>query len=341
MIFTTARTSNKLSAVCLWTLGAVALAGNQELEAQTFVASQTTYTFKPWSGGANLLTMTSDISGQTGNNNSTDLSAVLTSVSGKPAVPTIDLAGQLGWQSGGFFNSNSGTYYANGASAVGITFTALADKKQNNTAGAFGVIFDTTGDSTIGSSDQGLALNATFAVQNNTITITGGSVVAFTLGAANGTLAPTSAFTVGSVTVLGNYTASINGSVGSTGTASDSSNYTVSMAALLSDISGTWQPVQGKPTLTTAFTSTQITAPGSANLIDWYGTSATSVQTATLNIPEPATWAWSVGALAPGIYLLRRRRHSASRLRDLSAPVESPATPSGTGDHTPSAPDRP
>lgn len=303
------------------TFGVLASAWSAPLAAQTLLSAQTTYSFKSANGGTPTLVMTSDISGQSGNANSTDISAVLTSVSGKPAVPTLDLAGQLGWQSGSFFNSASGTYYANGASAAAFTFTALADKKQNNTAGSFAVLFDTTGDGTLGSNDSGLALNATFSVQSNTITITQGSLVAFTLGAASGTFVPTSAFTVGSVTALGNYTASINGSVNSSIT--DGNTYSVVMAALVSDISGGWHPDLGKPTLTTAFTSGQISAPGSVNLIDWYGPSGTAVQTANLNIPEPATWAWSIGMMGPGAFLLlrRRRRNAASADRALAQRV--------------------
>ena len=75
---------------------------------------------------------------------------------------TLGLAGQLGWQSGAFFNSSAGNYYADGASAVEVTFTALADKKQNGTTASFIVLFDTTGDGTIGSSDSGLGLNTSF-----------------------------------------------------------------------------------------------------------------------------------------------------------------------------------
>ena len=252
--------------------------------------------------------MTSDISGQTGNNNSTDVSAVLTSVSGKPAVPAIDLAGQLGWQSGTFFNSTAGTYYANGASAVAITFTARADKKQTGTAGAFTVVFDTTGDGSLGSDDKGLALNATFSAQSNTITITETSLVSFTLASNYGTLAPTSPLLVTNVTPLGGHTASINGSVTGSGTATDGNNYTVAMAALLSEIKVDWHPTSGVPTLTTAFTSAPMLASGSVNFIDWYGNSATSAQAAALSIPEPATWAWSLGAISPGIYLLWRKQ---------------------------------
>jgi hypothetical protein len=264
--------------------------------------------FRPWAGAAPANVMTSDISGQTGNNNSTDVSAVLTSVNGKPAVPAVDLAGQLGWQSGTFFNSATGTYYANGASAVAITFTARADKKQTGTAGAFTVVFDTTGDGSLGSNDKGIALNAAFSAQSNTITITENSMVSFTLAANNGTLTPTSPLLVTNVTPLGGHFASINGSISGSGTASDGNNYTVAMAALLSEITVDWHPTSGIPTLTTAFTSGPILATGSVNFTDWYGTSASSAQEAALSIPEPATWAWSLGAISPGIYLLWRRQ---------------------------------
>ena len=331
MFFRKPLTPPQICSVCLWSIGVTAFVGGQELSAQIVVSSPTTYTFRAWNGAGNLLVMTSDVSGQTGNNNSADASAVLTSVNGKPAVPAVDLAGQLGWQSGAFFNSSAGNYYADGASAVEITFTALADKKQNGTTASFIVLFDTTGDGTIGSNDSGLGLNTSFSVTSNTVTITQTSLVAFTLGSANGALAPTT-FTVGSVTSLPAYTANLNGSPSGSGTVSDGNTYTVAMAALISDVSGTWHPALGSPTLTTAFTANALSGAGSFNLIDWYGTSASAAQTATLNIPEPATWAWSLGAMAPGLYLLHRRRSSIPSARNLNAERASPATPSGRAD---------
>ena len=156
--------------------------------------------------------------------------------------------------------------------------------------------------------DKGLALNATFSAQSNTITITETSLVSFTLASNYGTLAPTSPLLVTNVTPLGGHTASINGSVTGSGTATDGNNYTVAMAALLSEIKVDWHPTSGVPTLTTAFTSAPMLASGSVNFIDWYGNSATSAQAAALSIPEPATWAWSLGAISPGIYLLWRKQ---------------------------------
>lgn len=306
--------ATKLCPLCLGLFGLAVGVPRQDLQGQTLLSSPTTYTFKAWNGGSATLVMTSDISGQSGNNNSTDVSAVLTSVNNKPAVPTLDLSGQLGWQSGAFFNSTAGTYFANGAAAISLTFTALADKKQAGTTGTFTVVFDTSGDGIIGSSDSGLTLNTSFAVQNNTVTVTQTSIAAFTLSATNGPLTPTAAFTVTNVTPLGNYTANINGSTTGSGSAADGSTYSIAVAALIADVSGTWHPVQGSPTLTTAFTSTPILGAGSISLIDWYGTSASAVQTTTLNIPEPATWAWSIGLIAPGaLVLLRQRLRSAHR----------------------------
>lgn len=319
--------------VGLGLLGVIALLENQALEAQVLFDGANSYAFRAWNGAATTPVMTSDASGQTGNNASSDVSAVLTSASGKPAVPAVDLAGQLGWQSGAFLNGTTGTYYANGASGVAVTFTAKADKKQTGTAGAFTVVFDSTGDGILGSDDQGLALNATFSAQNNTVTITQSSLVSFSLAANAGTLAPNSPLLVTNVTPLTGHTASINGSVSGAGAAADGNNYTVSMAALLSEISINWHPNSGSPTLTTAFTSGPISSAGAVNFIDWYGPSASSVQTAALNIPEAPTWAWSLGPIGLGGYLLwrrQRRRPAHRRNAGLTWPDAPPATPTGT-----------
>jgi hypothetical protein len=319
-----ATTSAPLSATVIRHLALILalLAAEPFLPAQIVVSTPTVYTFKSSNGGSPTLVMTADVSGQTGNNNSTDTSAILTAVNSKPAVPTLDLGGQLGWQIGGFFNSATSTYYANGQTALAFTFTALADKKQTGTTAAFTVIFDTTGDGVIDSNDRGLALNVTFSAPNSTVTITQTSLVSFSVSASNGAFSPASGLTVGNVNALTGYTANINGSTTGSGTAADGASYTVSLATTMTDVSSTWQPVLGTPTVTTAFSSSAITTAGTVNAIDWYGTSGTTAQTAMLNIPEPSTWLWSVGVMSTGLFVVlrRRRRHLSFEARARAAP---------------------
>lgn len=206
----------------------------------------------------------------------------------------------------------------NNASALRVAYQLDKPTGSNTVNGSFVILFDTitTGAGVVANTfDAGIGFNISY---NGSTFSNTSSAFRLTVG---------TPFTGSSVTAI-NYTASSLSNT-YTETAVVSGNaLNVSVAFLLSDVSSTWRPSIGTPTLVTAFTATTLVAnttyssvynspdtttfPGSSpGAYDWFGTSSTALGTSTFAIPEPSTYAWGGAFVGLGALANWRRRRRA------------------------------
>lgn len=206
----------------------------------------------------------------------------------------------------------------NNASALRASYQIDKPSGSSTVNGSFVLLFDTitTGAGVVANTfDAGIGFNISY---NGTTFSNTSSAFRLTVG---------TPFTGSSVTAI-NYTANtISNTYTETATVSGNA-ITISTAFLISDVSSTWKPYIGTPTLVTAFTATTLVAGttyssvynvpntatfagSSAGAYDWFGTSASGLGTASFAIPEPSTYAWGGAFVGMGALAAWRRRRRA------------------------------